>query len=185
MPAVYYARPSEEVVRRPTGGKLTLKAPVTCQAAAKDRSGKVIANPGGRRLNRKMVASTREKEKMSDEASEPVSSKVASALPVTAAPSQNVRVELSSAGQSTTYSNFFRVTGTFEELVIDFGLHTGAILPSGPEPVKLTQRMVLSFPTAKRLLAALQVAVSRHEQVFGPIEVDPNKKAKRSTKLSE
>jgi hypothetical protein len=116
---------------------------------------------------------------MSEDASDPVDSKSSSALPVTAAPSQNVRVELGAAGQSTTYSNFFRVTGTFEELILDFGLHTGAILPNGPEPIKLTQRMILSFPTAKRLLAALQVAVARHEQTFGTVEIDPQKKVKR------
>ena len=116
---------------------------------------------------------------MSDESSEPVSSKTPPALATTTPPAQNVRVDLNTAALTTTYSNFFRVTGTFEELIIDFGLHTGAILPNGPEPVKLSQRLVLSFPTAKRLLAALQVAVNRHEQAFGSVEVDPHKRVKR------
>ena len=115
---------------------------------------------------------------MSEETSEPVASKVP-ALPMAAAPTQNVRVELNTANIVTVYSNFFRVTGTFEELILDFGLHTGAILPSGPEPVKLSQRLVLSFATAKRLLSALQVAVNRHEQAFGTIEADPQKRGKK------
>ncbi len=117
---------------------------------------------------------------MSEEASDPIGSKTPSALPVTATPPQNFRVEVSASGMTTTYSNFFRVTGTFEELIVDFGLHSGAILPGGPEPVKLTQRMVVSFPTAKRLLAALQVAVHKHEQAFGTVDVDPQKRLKRS-----
>jgi hypothetical protein len=117
---------------------------------------------------------------MSEEASEPIISKPTSALPVSAAPAQNVRVELNNTGQSINYSNFFRVTGTFEELIIDFGMHTGAITPSGPEPVKMSQRMIFSFPTAKRLLAALQVAVAKHEQTFGPVDIDPHKKVKRN-----
>src|SRR5580704_16662977 len=116
---------------------------------------------------------------MSDEIPGPIGSSHPPAIQHAAVPAQNVRVDLNSAGLTTTYSNFFRVTGTFVELVIDFGLHTGAIVPSGPEPVKLSQRVVLSFPTAKRLFAALQVALGRHEQVFGNVEVDPQKRVKR------
>lgn len=114
---------------------------------------------------------------MSDEARDPMST--SPALTASAVPAQNVRVDLNASNLVATYSNFFRVTGTFEELILDFGLHTGAILPNGPEPVKLSQRMILSFPTAKRLLAALQVAIARHEQVFGSVETDPNKRLKR------
>lgn len=115
---------------------------------------------------------------MSDESAEPLP-KPPSVLATTSAPAQNVRVDLNTASLATTYSNFFRVTGTFEELILDFGLHTGAILPNGPEPVKLSQRLVISFSTAKRLLSALQVAVGRHEQAFGSIEVEPHKKPRR------
>lgn len=118
---------------------------------------------------------------MSDESAETVSSKTPPALAPTSAPAQNVRVDLNTATLVPSYSNFFRVTGTFEELILDFGLHTGAILPQGPEPVKLSHRLVISFSTAKRLLGALQAAVSRHEQVFGTVESDPQKRVKRST----
>lgn len=116
---------------------------------------------------------------MSDESHEPTSPKSPPALAPTNVPAQNIRVDLNPANLVTAYSNFFRVTGTFEEVILDFGLHTGAILPQGPEPVKLSQRLILSFPTAKRLLAALEVAVSRHEQTFGSVEVEPHKRAKR------
>ena len=58
--------------------------------------------------------------------------------PSSTVPAQNLRLELNAANLATFYSNFFRVTGTFEELILDFGLHTGSILPTGPEPVKFS-----------------------------------------------
>ncbi len=77
----------------------------------------------------------------------------------------------------STYANFFRVTGTPEELVLDFGLNTQQVTASGtPEPVRLTQRLTMSFYTAKRLLNALQWAVSRYEGNFGVLETDFQKR---------
>jgi hypothetical protein len=77
----------------------------------------------------------------------------------------------------STYANFFRVTGTPEELVLDFGLNTQQVTPAGtPEPVRLTQRLTMSFYTAKRLLNALQWAVSRYEGNFGVLETDFQKR---------
>jgi hypothetical protein len=76
---------------------------------------------------------------------------------------------------TTVYANFARVTGTPEELVLDFGLNTQAT-PTPNEPVKLTHRVVMSFYTAKRLLFALQMAVAQHEQVYGYVETDVQKR---------
>ena len=75
------------------------------------------------------------------------------------------------------YANFCRVTGTPEEIILDFGLNTEPMGRSGGS-IKLTQRMVSNFFTAKRLLMALSVAVRRHEETFGPIEVDVNRRVK-------
>ena len=91
-------------------------------------------------------------------------------------PQQAVQLPVDLSKMETGYSNFFRVTGTFEEVVLDFGLHTGMMTQSGPEAVKLSQRLVLSFPTAKRLLMALQMAVARHERLFGQVETDPQRR---------
>jgi len=97
-----------------------------------------------------------------------------------AAGGQSMQVPIDAAELQTAYSNFFRVTGTFEELVLDFGLHTQMMTQSGPEPVHLNQRLVLSFYTAKRLLNALQWAVNRHENNFGVLETDPQKRLRSS-----
>jgi hypothetical protein len=90
-----------------------------------------------------------------------------------------MRLEISAQGMTTTYANFFRVAGTFEELLLDFGFHTGLMVGAAPEPAKVTHRMVMSFATSKRLLGALQAAVQRHEQTFGNVETDPQKRVRR------
>ena len=79
---------------------------------------------------------------------------------------------------STVYANFCRVTGTPEELVLDFGLNT-QMTPNPTEPLRLTHRLVMNFFTAKRLLGALHMAVQQHEAVYGVLEVDVQKRARQ------
>ncbi len=76
----------------------------------------------------------------------------------------------------SSYANFCRVTGSPEELIIDFGMNSQPIGGSGETPVDISQRTVLNFYTAKRLLHALHVSVQRHEEVFGKIETDIKKR---------
>ena len=75
------------------------------------------------------------------------------------------------------YANFCRVTGSPEELSIDFGWNPQ---PVGPptSPIKVSQRIIVNFFTAKRLLAALSMSVQRHEAVFGVLETDIQKRLK-------
>ena len=73
------------------------------------------------------------------------------------------------------YANFCRVTGTPEELVVDFGMNTTPMgIPT--DPIKIKQRLIVNFYTAKRMLAALQMAVQRHEAAFGVLETDINRR---------
>jgi len=105
---------------------------------------------------------------MADEA------KTASAAAAEAQPqaqAQQVEVKVDEAGMTSAYTNWYRVTGTPEELIIDFGLNPQmGQLPT--MPIKVTDRLVMNFYTAKRLLNALHYAVSRHENFFGALEVD-------------
>jgi hypothetical protein len=80
---------------------------------------------------------------------------------------------------STAYANFCRVTGTPEELVLDFGLNT-QMSPVPGEAVKLTHRLVMNYYTAKRLLGALHMAVQQHENVYGVLEIDIQKRVRAS-----
>ena len=73
------------------------------------------------------------------------------------------------------YANFVRVAGLPEELVLDFGLNPQPF-GSSPLPVKVSQRMVMNYFTAKRLWLALGAFLQRHEQAFGPVEIDVTKR---------
>lgn len=84
-------------------------------------------------------------------------------------------VEVDDSQVAVTYANFCRVTGTPEELIVDFGLNTQPFgVPS--KPIKVGQRIVTNFYTAKRMLHALHLAIQRHEQAFGQVEVDVQKR---------
>ena len=86
---------------------------------------------------------------------------------------QQVVVDASKA--HAAYSNFCRVTGTPEELIIDFGLNTQPMgVPT--EPIEISERIVMNYYTAKRMMGALQMSLQRHEAAFGVLETDVQKR---------
>lgn len=88
---------------------------------------------------------------------------------------QQQQVQVDDSVLTASYANFCRVTGSPEELIIDFGLNPQPVgMPTNP--IKVTQRIIVNFFTAKRLLAALSMSVQRHEAVFGVLETDINKR---------
>ena len=88
---------------------------------------------------------------------------------------QRVAVQVDDSGSSCSYANFCRVTGSPEELIIDFALNPQPMgVPS--EAIDIDQRVVMNYYTAKRMLAALQMSIQRHEAVFGVLETDINKR---------
>jgi hypothetical protein len=89
------------------------------------------------------------------------------------------QVEVDDSEALACYANFCRVTGTPEELLIDFGLNpqtTG--VPT--QPIMITQRIVTNLYTAKRLLQVLLLTVQRHEATFGALETDVQKRVRRA-----
>ena len=92
-----------------------------------------------------------------------------------AQPAAPKQVELDESHAIACYANFCRVTGTPEELVIDFGLNTQQMAQSH-DKIKVTQRIILNYYTAKRMLGALHMAVQRHEAAFGTLETDVQKR---------
>jgi hypothetical protein len=89
---------------------------------------------------------------------------------------QQVQVPINDADMASLYVNFFRVTGNPDEVLLDLGMYSQVITPSGPEPVDLTHRLIMNFVTAKKLAEVLRVVVARHEQAFGAVEIDPNRR---------
>jgi hypothetical protein len=96
---------------------------------------------------------------------------------------QQVQIPVDVSSLATGYVNWFRFTGSAEELIIDLGLtpQLGQLLvpqpnQPPPEPIKLTHRVVMNFFTAKRLLLTLQRAIAMFESHYGPVEVDPTRR---------
>ena len=91
------------------------------------------------------------------------------------AKTERQRVEVDDSTACCAYANFCRVTGTPEELIVDFGLNAQPFgVPT--DPVKVSQRIVMNYYTAKRMLHALHLSVQRHEQAFGVLETDVQKR---------
>jgi|SRR5579884_3314073 len=85
-------------------------------------------------------------------------------------------VVLNEKGAHAAYSNFARVTATPEEVIIDFALNPNPFL-AGKQEVSVSQRLIMNFYTAKRLLSALAMTLQRHEQTFGSVELDVRRRA--------
>lgn len=96
------------------------------------------------------------------------------ANPTPAAPTPPT-VDVTDQQVAACYANFCRVTGTPEEVVLDFGLNVQP-MGVGTGPVGVQQRIVTNFYTAKRILFALQVTLQRHEAAFGALETDIQKR---------
>jgi len=88
---------------------------------------------------------------------------------------QVVQVQVKDEDAIALYANFCRVTGSPEELIVDFVLNPQPIgVPK--DPIHVKQRIIMNYFTAKRLLAALNMSIHRHEQVFGVLETDVQKR---------
>jgi hypothetical protein len=93
------------------------------------------------------------------------------------APPVRMQVQIDDTKALACYSNFCRVTGTPEELIVDFGLNPQPIgVPT--QPIQISQRIITNFYTAKRMLHALQMTVQRHEATFGVLEIDVQKRVR-------
>ena len=112
---------------------------------------------------------------MSDENSVPAT--MPSGEPAGPQAQQRVQVEIDDSKVLALYANFCRVTGTPEELIIDFGLNPQPI-PVPGHPIPVTQRIITNFYTAKRMLHALQLTIQRHEATFGVLETDVQKRVR-------
>ena len=89
------------------------------------------------------------------------------------------QIQVDESKAITAYANFCRVTGTPEELIVDFALNQQSTgIPT--KPIEVNQRIVVNFYTAKRLLAALQLSIQRHEATFGVLETDIQKRVRPS-----
>ena len=96
-------------------------------------------------------------------------------VPAEPVKTESAAIKCDSSRTTACYANFCRVTGTPEELIIDFGLNTQPMgVPT--EPIEINERIVMNYYTAKRMMAALQMSLQRHEAAFGKLETDVQKR---------
>jgi hypothetical protein len=89
---------------------------------------------------------------------------------------QQAEIVLNEKDAHVAYSNFARVTSTAEEVIIDFCLNPNPFA-TGRQEINVSQRLIMNFYTAKRLYSAMLMTLQRHEQTFGPIELDIRRRA--------
>ena len=95
---------------------------------------------------------------------------------------QQVQLRVDESGMATTYANAFRTNGTAEEVILDFGLNLVGP-PAQPDTspqilFKVNQRVVMNYYSAKRLAITLSQLIRRHEEQFGDLELDVQKRRK-------
>lgn len=88
---------------------------------------------------------------------------------------QRPQVQVDDSKAHVAYANFCRVTGTPEELILDFGVNPQPFgVPT--EPIPINHRLIVNFYTAKRMLQALHLTIQRQESTFGVLETDVQKR---------
>jgi hypothetical protein len=82
------------------------------------------------------------------------------------------------------YTNAYRIHTAAEEVVIDLGFNMpnpnqqqqqqqGGTPAQAQLLFKVTDRVIMSYPNAKRLALSLQQLINRYEQQFGQIPTQP------------
>ena len=89
---------------------------------------------------------------------------------------QNVQLVLDEREMRTTFVNAYRIHTTAEEVVLDYGFNMLNPNPQGGQQqmlFKVTDRIIMSYSTTKRLTGSLSQLVRRYEQQFGEIPMQP------------
>ncbi|MFP4106041.1 MAG: DUF3467 domain-containing protein [Phycisphaerae bacterium] len=96
---------------------------------------------------------------------------------------QQVRLHVDDRQMDTTYSNSFRTNGTADEVFLDFGVNlmNPPTTREGQAELtfKVSDRIIMNYYSAKRLAITLSQLVRRHEEQFGELELDVNKRRKQ------
>jgi hypothetical protein len=95
------------------------------------------------------------------------------------AQAQAMNVQIRDDHMNTVYSNIVRLSGTHEELFVDFAVNMQHHDQPNTAIMDVNTRVIMSFYAAKRLALHLSQAVQRYEQMFGPIQLDPRQRQTR------
>lgn len=89
---------------------------------------------------------------------------------------QQVSLRIDESKMATTYANTIRTSTTADEAVLDFGFNLPLQGGQGQGPVlqfQIGSRVIMTWPTAKRLVMQLGQAVRGYEERFGEIDLTP------------
>ena len=89
---------------------------------------------------------------------------------------QNVQLMLDERDMRTSFCNAYRIHTTAEEVVVDFGFNMLNPNPAGGQQqllFKVTERIIMTYSTTKRLTGSLSQLIRRYEQQFGEIPTQP------------
>lgn len=93
---------------------------------------------------------------------------------------QQVRLRLDESKMTTSYANAFRTNGTPEEVMLDFGVNVvNPAQQQGAQPeivFQVDKRIIMNYYSAKRLAITLSQLVRRHEEQYGELELDVQKR---------
>lgn len=90
-----------------------------------------------------------------------------------------VQVLLDERELRTVYTNAYRIHTATEEVVLDLGFNMPNPNQQGGQAqllFKVTDRVIMSYPNAKRLAMSLSQLVKRYEQQFGEIPTQPGQR---------
>lgn len=89
---------------------------------------------------------------------------------------ESVHVMLDERDLKTSFANGYRIHTTAEEVVLDFGFNLLNPNPQGGQQqmlFKVSDRVILSYASLKRLTGSLNQLIMRYEQQFGQIPTQP------------
>ncbi len=87
---------------------------------------------------------------------------------------QSVHVMLDERELRTSFANGYRIHTTAEEVIVDFGFNLLNPNPQGGQQqmlFRVSDRVIMSYASVKRLTGSLNQLILRYEQQFGPIAV--------------
>ncbi len=92
------------------------------------------------------------------------------------AAANQVQLVVDERDMRSAFANGYRIYTTGEEVVVDFGFNMLNPNPQSGQAqmlFKAGDRVIMSYPTIKRLALSLDQLVRRYESQFGPITIQP------------
>jgi hypothetical protein len=85
---------------------------------------------------------------------------------------QAATLTLRDQGADTNYANTCVLTSTAEEVIMNFALNIQPVQRDGSVEMRVNSRVIMTYPSAKRLALTLSQLIQRYEGAHGVIRLD-------------